>query len=134
METLKVRLEKFTEMHEQFHEDWNYAMKTGDTSAVEKMADDYYVTFFQGPKAKPMFFDRNEALEGMKQSVQELQGSKKKFENKVIRMKDEETASVFYEQIIEKDDQVIARLFTIENWQCNEGKWLITREVEEQIQ
>jgi hypothetical protein len=40
---------------------------------------------------------------------------------------------VFYELLIEKDEKVLARLFTIENWQLINEKWMLARETEEQI-
>jgi hypothetical protein len=58
----------------------------------------------------------------MKQSVMHFLGAEKKFEIRVIRLRDEESAVVFYEQLIVKDEIVLARLFTIENWKCLNGK------------
>ncbi|WP_276310250.1 hypothetical protein [Bacillus salacetis] len=42
-------------------------------------------------------------------------------------------AVVFYEQMVSKDEEVLARLFTIENWCLIDGNWMITREIEEAI-
>jgi hypothetical protein len=74
-----------------------------------------------------------EAVAGMKQSVKQLLGANKKFENRTIRLKDNKNAVVFYEQLIMKNAELLARLFTIENWQLNDGKWMIVRETEEAI-
>ena len=56
-----------------------------------------------------------------------------RFENRVIRLRDKENAVVFYEQLIVKDEEVLARLFTIENWRLMDEKWLVIRETEEPI-
>lgn len=40
---------------------------------------------------------------------------------------------MFYEQLIVKDEEVLARLFTIENWRLINEKWMIVRETEEPI-
>ncbi|SET54493.1 hypothetical protein SAMN05421676_105246 [Salinibacillus kushneri] len=69
----------------------------------------------------------------MKQSVQHYLGAEKVFKNRVIRLKDDDQAVVFYEQLIKKEGKVLARLFTIENWQSTNGEWLLVRETEEQI-
>ncbi|MEH7225361.1 hypothetical protein V7112_16255 [Bacillus sp. JJ1566] len=132
---LKVenQLAEITQMHDEFIIDWNKAMETGDTSRLERMAEGYYVTFFNGSDEKPMLFSREEAISGMRESVKQLLGAKKKFKNRVIRMKDAENAAVFYELLIEKNDKVISRLFTIETWQRSDGKWMLVREVEELI-
>ncbi|TFB13028.1 hypothetical protein E3U55_16750 [Filobacillus milosensis] len=127
------QLNEFTQIHDDFILDWNKAMISGDTSALERMSDDYYVTFFKGVNEKPIIFNREEALRGMQQSVMQLLGAKKHFNNRVIRLRNNHNAVVFYEQLIEKDEKEIARLFTIENWQYSNGKWLLIREVEEQI-
>ncbi|AZS15526.1 hypothetical protein [Paenibacillus lutimineralis] len=130
---LDDQLINFTKMHDDFITDWNEAMISGDTSSLERMTEDYYVAFFNGIKEKPMIFNQNDAVTGMQQSVTQLLGAKKKFENRVIRLKDTQNAVVFYELIIEKDEKIIARLFTIENWQLINRKWMLARETEERI-
>jgi len=125
---------KFTEMHNEYVAEWDHAMKTGDTSALEKrMPPDYYVTFFSGDAAKPETFDRAEAVEGMRQSVQDILGAEKMFDNRIIQMRNAENAVVFFEQVIKKDEQELSRLFTIENWRYRDGEWELGREVEEHI-
>ncbi|MBU9710763.1 hypothetical protein [Evansella tamaricis] len=44
---LEERLYEFTKMHDEYIRDWNQAMSSGDTSAVDRMSEDYYVTFFK---------------------------------------------------------------------------------------
>lgn len=108
-------------------------METGETAALQRMSPGYYVTFFSNEREKPVFFTREEAIAGMDQSVHSLLGAKKRFENRIIRLKDRERAIVFYEQIIEKDQKIAAKLFTIENWEIQDGQWVLIREIEEPI-
>lgn len=125
--------ETFTAFHDQFLQEWKKTMETGNTKAVEKMASDYYVTFFTENR-KPAFYDRSEAIEGLRGSVKDSVGRfTKNFENRVIRMKATNQAIVFYEQVLTENDREKARLFTIENWETFDGEWLLTREVEEKI-
>lgn len=70
----------------------------------------------------------------MKQSVMHFLGAEKRFENRVIRLRSTDNAVVFYEQLIVLKEEVLARLFTIENWQLIGDKWMIVRETEELIQ
>ena len=105
------RLIEFTKMHDEFINDWNHAMSSGDTSSVERMTEDYYVAFFNSGNEKPVIFTKQEALEGMEQSVRHFSGANKRFENRVIRLRDNENAVVFYEQLIAKDADILARLF-----------------------
>jgi hypothetical protein len=130
---IKNSLGEFTKMHNEFICDWNHAMSTGDTSSVERMAEDYYVAFFNSSNEKPIFFTKQEAINGMEQSVKHFLGAKKRSENRVIRLRNNENAVVFYEQLIVKGDEVFARLYTIENWTLMNGKWMIIREIEEPI-
>lgn len=127
------KLNEFTMMHDEFIKDWNKAMQSGDTSTVERMADEYYVAFFNGSTEKPLFFTRQEAIEGMKQSVNHFLGATKRFENRVIRLSNNENAVVFYEQLIVKNEEELARLFTIENWNWQNEKWMVVREIEQPI-
>ncbi|MGD6902170.1 hypothetical protein [Bacillus infantis] len=127
------RLDEFTKMHDEFIRDWSHAMKSGDTSLVERMADDYYVAFFSGESKKPIFFTKQEAVDGMGKSITHFLGAEKRFENRVIRLRNNENAVVFYEQLIVKDGEILARLFTIENWGLINGRWMVTREIEEAV-
>ncbi|PFA69731.1 hypothetical protein CN378_02885 [Bacillus sp. AFS015802] len=130
---LQTRLDDFTKMHDGFIRDWSHAMSSGDTSLVERMTEDYYVAFFKRGNERPTIFNKREAVNGMNQSVSQFLGANKRFENRVIRLRDSENAVVFYEQLIVKDEEVAARLFTIENWTFMNEKWMVMREIEEQI-
>jgi hypothetical protein len=130
---LQTRLNDFTKMHDEFIRDWSHAMSSGDTSSVERMTEDYYVAFFNSGNEKPIIFNKLEAMKGMKQSVSHYLGADKRFENRVIRLKNSENAVVFYEQFIVKEEEVLARLFTIENWRIVNRKWMVIREIEEPI-
>ncbi|UYZ22487.1 hypothetical protein [Mesobacillus jeotgali] len=123
----------FELMHDSFLEDWNMAMATGETSDLDRMTEDYYVTFFRSANDRPAFFNKQEAIDGLNQSVMHFRGCQKRFENRVIRLRNKENAVVFYEQLIVKNEEVLARLFTIENWQLIQQKWMIVRETEEAI-
>ena len=127
------RLSEFTKMHDEFISDWEEAMISGDVSSLDRMTEDYYVAFFKGANDKPIMFDKQEAVAGMKQSVMDFLGAQKKFENRVIRLRDNENAVVFYELLIVKNENLLARLFTIENWKMINEKWMIVREIEELI-
>ncbi|CAG9621531.1 hypothetical protein [Sutcliffiella rhizosphaerae] len=126
-------LTEFTKMHDSFMTDWNVAMSSGDTSLLERMTEDYYVAYFTSNQEKPLFFNRQEAVDGMRQSVKQLLGAKKKFENRVIRLRNNENAVVFYELLIIKNDDVLAKMFTIENWKLVNEEWMIVRETVEAI-
>ena len=126
-------IEQFTKMHDAFLNEWNNAMSTGDTTNLEVMSDNYYVTFFNRNEKQPTFYNRQEAIEGMRQSVNGLIGAKKLFENRIIRQRNTESFIVFYEMIIEQDSRELARFFTIENWRQLEGKWQLVRELEQHI-
>jgi hypothetical protein len=130
---LENRLNEFTNMHDGFISDWNHAMSSGATSCVDRMVEDYYVAFFNNGNEKPIIYSKQEAINGMEQSVKHFLGANKRFENRVIRLRNNDNAVVFYEQLIVKDEEVLARLFTIENWRLINEKWMIIRETEEHI-
>jgi len=120
-------------MHDKFISDWHEAMNTGDTSSLEVMTNEYYVAFFNDAKDKPMMFNRDESISGMNESVNQLLGGKKVFNDRVIRLKDNESAAVFYDLSIEFNGSTVARLFTIENWELIDEKWLIVSEIQQRI-
>lgn len=126
--------ENFNKIHDNYLTEWENAMKTSDTTKLEKlMPSDYYVTFFIRKQDKPTFFNRTEAVDGMREWVSSHETERKRFENRVIRLKDNQNAIVFYEQIIEQDGEELARLFTIENWRIKNEQWELFREVQEHI-
>lgn len=126
-------LSSFTSMHNKFILDWHEAMNTGDTTSLEVMSDEYYVAFFNDAKDKPMIFNKDESIAGMNDSVHQLLGGKKIFNDRVISLKDSENAAVFYDLIIEFHGKTVARLFTIENWALINAKWLIVSEIQQRI-
>lgn len=133
MVELKYTAKDFELRHDAFLGDWNKAMATGETTDLDRMTEDYYVTFFRSAKDRPAFFNKQEALDGLNQSIMHFQGCQKRFENRVIRFRSNDNAVVFYEQLIVKNEEVLARLFTIENWQLIQQRWMIVRETEEAI-
>ncbi|WP_100009853.1 hypothetical protein [Lentibacillus sediminis] len=132
--SIQDKHEDFIQTHDAYFSKWADVMKTGDTSQLEKiMSAEYYVTFFIRGQEKPAFFNRSEAVKGMRQSVSFHGGEKKRFENRVIRLRNAKNAVVFYEQVLEKNGEELARLFTIENWYNNGEQWKIIREVQEHV-
>ncbi|MCQ6268669.1 hypothetical protein M1K46_24135 [Fictibacillus sp. WQ 8-8] len=93
----KNQLKEFAKMHDEFITDWNEAMTSGDTSSLDRMAEDYYVAFFKGVDEKPIIFNKEDAITGMIQSVMHFPGAKKKFEDRAIRLRNNENAVVCYE-------------------------------------
>jgi hypothetical protein len=81
----------------------------------------------------PMTFTKEESISGLIESAMYFKGCQKRFENRLIRFRSEDNAVVFYEQLVVKKEEVLARLFTIENWQLIEANWMIVRETEEAI-
>ncbi|HET7627996.1 MAG TPA: hypothetical protein VFK44_06355 [Bacillales bacterium] len=129
-DTEKQRLPEFAEFHEDFLAKWDHAMKTGDAAKLEaKMVDEYKVYFFTKAEEAPSVFEIGEIKQGMRASVSGLSGGRKTFTNKVIRMCGDDEAVVFYEQIIEKDGEEKARLFTIESWKASGSDWILLREI-----
>lgn len=45
MAALTNQLNAFTKMHDEFIVEWNKTMMTGDTSAVERMDEQYFAVF-----------------------------------------------------------------------------------------
>ncbi|MFS0785518.1 hypothetical protein ABC345_03930 [Shouchella sp. 1P09AA] len=48
-------------------------------------------------------------------------------------MKNDNEAVVFYELIVEKNEEQISRLFTVENWIHDHDKWLLANEIQQQL-
>ena len=97
---------EFTTVHDRFLHKWKKTMETGDTTFVERMSPDYYVTFFMENR-KPTYFNRSETIKGLRHSFKESVGQfTKNFENRVIRMKATNHVLVFYEQVLIENDQV----------------------------
>ncbi|MER2261456.1 MAG: hypothetical protein ABS934_05525 [Psychrobacillus sp.] len=132
-DVFQTSIEQFSKVHDEFIGAWNLAMSTGDTRGLEVMNNNYYVTFFNSYMERPEFFDRPEAIKGMRESIEALQGSNKRFEHRIIRQRDANRFVVFYEMIIEKNGQELTRFFTIEDWEEKNGQWLLSREVTEHI-
>ncbi|MFS0821852.1 hypothetical protein [Bacillus sp. 1P02SD] len=130
---MENQIAEFTRIHDEFIIDWNNALETGDASSIERMREDYYAILFNETNEKPVLVGREDAILCIRESVKQLLGTKKKCKNRVIRMKDSKNVAVFYELLIENEEKVLARLFTIETWQLIDGKWMLVRVVEEPL-
>lgn len=127
-------IHEFTAFHDQMLAEWKSAMETGSTVRLEEgISESYYVTFFTGGELYPTRYDKTAAIAGMRQSVEVLKGAVKKFEHRLIRARDENNVVVFYEQVIQKENSELARLFTIESWRRNDDTWEIVRETVEHV-
>lgn len=126
------RLAEFTAHFHQGLGEWAGAMETGDTARLEsEMAEEITCYFGRAGDEKMETIKKEEIVAGMRSSVQALRGCRKRFENVVIRMRSDDEAVVFFEQVVERVDQVLARLFTIETYRRQGGRWLCVREVVE---
>lgn len=123
-------LKLFTEQHDRYLANWGEAMKTGETNQIEQMSPEYYVTFFSDSQKEPTFYPYKEAMDGMRQSVKECIGFVKHFENRIIRMKNDKAAIVFYELVLTKGSKELSRMFTTEEWRYTNDSWSIEREVD----
>lgn len=125
-------LDDFINFHDQSQSLWDEVMQTGDASSLETaFLDSTKTFFFSKGQENPAIYNTDEMISGMRQSIEALKGGTKRFENKVIRLRGDDEAVVFFEQIIEMNGNEVARLFTIENWRLVDGKWYIIREIVE---
>lgn len=127
-------LAAFTRHFEHEVELWDEAMRTGETGAIEAYIPAEITCYFaRCGMDRAEIIDRKGVVSGMRQSVSALKGCRKRFENRLIRMRGETEAVIFFEQVIERDLQVLARLFTIETYRLTEGNWRCIREVVEHV-
>lgn len=127
-------LEAFIQHFEDGLARWEHAMQTGDTSQIEAGMGERITCYFGMAGQEQMeVIDRAGIIAGMRDSVTALQGCQKRFENRLVRMRSADEAVVFYEQIVERQGEVLARLFTIETYRCISGQWRCIREVTEHV-
>lgn len=126
------QLQEFVAALDQAEAKWDHAMATGDTAAIEADMPEGIVCYFAARgMQEAQFNDRASIIAGMRQSIGKGGAARKRFENRIIRMRSEDEAVVFFEQIVGKEDQVYARLFTIETWRLMDGQWRCVREIVE---
>ncbi|MEA3318566.1 MAG: hypothetical protein U9Q88_00970 [Bacillota bacterium] len=128
---MKYSEQAFMDLHNEFIRCWDEAMANGKTEKLEAFYDKdfYHVVVFTTDDAKPMEFDYDQSIAGLKESVKALIGSEKRFDNRVVRMQDHVRASVFYEMVVIQGNDEVTRIFTIEGWTLIDNQWNVTREV-----
>lgn len=125
---------EFKAVHNAYIHSWEQAMQTGITTEVERVySDKYYDVFLSGAQDDFIREGRKSAMEGLRSSVATLQGASKRFENRIIRVRKNGTVVVFYEQVVQRNEGKLARLFVIEDWAHYQNGWRIVREVTESI-
>lgn len=114
--------------------EWDRAMATGETAPLEAEIPDEMLCYFGLNGTEPLaVYDRTAVITGMRQSVGGLRGCTKRFENPLIRMRSETEAVIFFEQVVCRGDDVLARLFTMETYRLMDGHWRCVREVVEHL-
>ncbi|CAG9623744.1 hypothetical protein [Sutcliffiella rhizosphaerae] len=121
----------FYNLHDNYVSLWEEAMGNGQTQKVEEFYDEksYKVTVFTNENAEPLLFNYKQSIDGLRQSVKALIGAEKRFENRVVRLKNEFYSYVFYEMVILQENKEITRIFTTEEWKKIDGNWKISNEV-----
>lgn len=125
-------LDEFTLQFEKGLSQWEEAMTTGNTRPIEEEMPANIICYF-GRTGQDLMdvIDRDGIVSGMRQSVAALRGCRKHFENRVIRMRTAYEAVIFFEQVVERENRVLARLFTIETYRRVSGRWQCVREIVE---
>ncbi|MHB1956635.1 hypothetical protein [Alicyclobacillus sp. ALC3] len=127
-------VEEFCHLHDAYISDWGRAMETGDTEQIEHFySEAYFVTFLGKPGTKPNIEGRVTAVDGMRQSVAALRGAVKRFDGRIVRVRNAQSVVVFYELIIERDGAALAHMFTVEDWRLFAHGWQIEREMVEVV-
>lgn len=127
-------LAEFTREIEEGLSRWQDAMATGDTRPIEQdMAPNITCYFGRAGLDSVDVISRDGIVNGMRQSVAALRGCTKRFENRLIRMRSSDEAVVFFEQVVERESEVLARLFTIETYRRVSGRWRCLREIVEHV-
>lgn len=125
-------LDEFTLHFEKGLSQWEEAMTTGNTGPIEEEMPANITCYFGRAGQDYMdAIDRDGIISGMRDSVAALVGCRKRFENRVIRMRNADEAVVVFEQVVERENQVLARLFTIEPYRRVSGRWQCVREIVE---
>ncbi|QDP41485.1 hypothetical protein [Radiobacillus deserti] len=126
-------VQAFQKMHDIYNADWDRALTVGEMTTKDRLADSFFIIFLFNNADKPLVIERTEAIATLEQAIQNLSGASRQVQNRAIRFRDSDNVAVFYEQSVEKEGRVLARLFMIEDWQKMDGTWMIVRETMETV-
>lgn len=125
-------LERILMLHDQCLAEWDHATRTGDVSGIARFAGEAFngTSAYAGTdRAQP--FDRAEGIAGLGQLLSTLKGTAHRAENRVVRLRNDEEAVVFYERIFERDSRVVLRFMVLQTWRLTGAKWCVVREAAE---
>ncbi|GAA2156250.1 hypothetical protein GCM10009844_44340 [Nocardioides koreensis] len=120
------------EVHTSYVDQWQLALSSGDTSGVELFLGPDYHGWFCPDSAESFPYDRDEGVEGMRESVRRLRGCAMEAAHRMVSRRGDAEALVFYEKRILRQGAVLSRAVILEAWRLHDdGRWLLLREVTE---
>ncbi len=121
----------FRDVHDGYVECWRLALASGDAAAVEEYLAEGYHGWFAASSTRSVPYDRDEAIEGMRDSVAGLCGAALRAEHRVVALRGDGEAVVSYQKLIERDGDPVASAIILEAWRDTETGWLLEREFTE---
>jgi hypothetical protein len=121
----------FDLVHEAYLAAWSDALETGDTRDLEGYLSPDYHGWFCPEAATDLAYDRQAALDGLRQSVQAHRGSSCRVTGRAVARRGAAEAVAWYEKTIERAGEPVAVAMIVEAWRRCEDGWRLERELTE---
>ena len=122
----------FDDAHADYLRQWELALATGDTSGVEGFMAPGYHGWFCPSAVESFGYDRADAVDGMRQSVDRLAGCGLEIAARSTSRRGDSEAVATYEKRILRDGELVAAALVVEAWRHDpEQGWLVHRELTE---
>ncbi len=122
----------FADAHADYLRQWEQALATGDTSGVERFMAPGYHGWFCPSAVESSGYDRADAVDGMRRSVERLAGCGLRIAARSTSRRGEDEAVTTYEKRILRDGELVSSALVVESWRRDPGHgWLVHRELTE---
>jgi hypothetical protein len=122
----------FEDAHQEYLRAWERALATGDTSGVEGFTAEGYHGWFCPSATESFAYDRADAVDGMRQSVEQLAGCTLEIVARSTSRRGDDEAVATYEKRMVRDGALLASALVVEAWRREPGGgWLVHRELTE---
>ena len=122
----------FDDAHRDYLRQWQLALATGDSNGVEAFMAPGYHGWFCPSATESFSYDRADAVEGMRQSIERLTGCALEHAVRSTSRRGDDEAVATYEKRIVRDGTLVSSALVVETWRRDAGRgWLVHRELTE---
>lgn len=132
--TLNVALDDLNATLDQCFADWTEGARTADPTRLAAYASELFTgTGGHTGQDKADSYSYADSIDALPRLLGYVKGSTHTVDQRYVRMRSAEEGVASFEQTFEREGKVLLRFLYLQTWRKIDGKWLLVREMLEQM-